>query len=353
MSENQNNNQDNKQTGEVDLIVFFDYIGNLFNKLLQTVKDVLTFILSSIIFVLKSLFINWKLVAGILIVAACLGFALQKYETKEFASSMLIEPKFDSKYQLVGNINYYNALLENNNREILKKIFKINEETLETLHGFKIEKGPETENDRVLEFQRFYKQLDTVSKLKITYDEYLENRSMYSGRVFKISAFASKAGGFKKFEEGLLTSFSNSYTKKIKKRRDTLLSIKISSLKDQIKQLDSLQLVYIDVIKKESESSKISFANGDIPLIAQKQNTREYDILEKELILRNQLRVLEEQRVEEAVFYDVISSFQEVGNQVISWKKRYMIIFPILAFLLLILGFFSELIIKYTLNYEK
>jgi gluconate kinase len=213
--------------------------------------------------------------------------------------------------------------------------------------------GPETENNRILQYQQFYSQLDSVSKVVVDYESFIENRSLYSGKVFEIEAYASKPNVFKKFEKGLLTSFSNSYSEKIKKRRDTLLDIKISSLKQQIIQVDSLQLVYLAVIREESKAPNVRFANGDTPLIQEKQKTKEFEILEKELKLRNDLRVLEEQRIEEAVFYDVISSFNEVGDKVESWKNKYMFIFPIIAFILVVIIFFAKIIVNFTLNYEK
>jgi len=353
MSENSTPNQNNSNTEEVDLIVFFNYIGTLFNKLFILINKLFKGLLTSTIYVLRALFLNWKLIGVIIIVSAGLGYGLQKIQPKVYKSSMLIEPKFDSKYQLVGNVSYYNALLTNDKKEELKKIFKVNDETLKTLNHFEIKLGPETENSRILQYQDFYGQLDSISREVVDYESFIDNRSLFSGKIYEIEAYAHKPNVFKNFENGLLSSFSNSYSEKMKKRRDTLLDIKISNLKEQIAQVDSLQIVYLEVIRKESKQPNIRFAAGDTPLIEEKQETKEFQILEKELKLRNDLRALEEQRVEEAVFYDVISSFNEVGNQVESWKNKYMIIFPVLAFVLIIIVFFAKIVINYTLNYEK
>jgi hypothetical protein len=350
---NENSNQNNPNTEEVDLIVFFNYIGSLFNKFFILLNKLFKGLFSNVIYVLKALFLNWKLVLGVMIISAGIGLALQAIQPKVYMSSMLIEPKFDSKYQLVGNVAYYNALIVNNKKEELKKIFQIDNETLKSLNGFEIMLGPETENSRIIQYQQFYSQLDSISREVVDYDSFIENRSLYSGTIFEISAYASKPNVFSQFEKGLLTSFSNSYSQKMKKRRDTLLDIKISSLKRQIIQVDSLQSVYLGVIREESKAPNVRFANGDTPLIQEKQETKEFEILEKELKLRNELRTLEEQRIEEAVFYDVISSFNEVGDKVESWKNQYMFIFPILAFSLIIIIFFVKIVVDFTLNYEK
>ena len=67
---------------------------------------------------------------------------------------------------------------------------------------------------------------------------------------------------------------------------------------------------------------------------------------------REALKALDEQKVEEDVFFDVISSFQEVGNKDSEWYEMYLIIFPILTFIILCLGYFLKKSVLFVKNYE-
>ena len=136
-------------------------------------------------------------------------------------------------------------------------------------------------------------------------------------------------------------------------KRDSLIVIKRNSILAAIDQIDSLKKVYINVIENESKSRKANYSTGEgFPLMQEKSETKEFQLLDKEIRLRNELAILEEQKLEENVFYDVIASFQVVGNEVKHWHDRYTLIFPILSFLLLSLGYVVKIFIKFINNYE-
>ncbi|MGB6268418.1 MAG: hypothetical protein WBF67_05350 [Olleya sp.] len=338
---------------EVDLIVFFNLIGNAISKVFNFFAGILKTIFSTVIYALKVLFKSWKIVLGIMLLAAILGYALEKVKPTVYSTSMLVEPYFNSKYQLVNNIDYFNALIKNNDTKSLKSIFKVDESVINQIEGFEIQPGPETENDRLLQYEEFISKLDSVRAQEYLFDDFIENRSVYSGRYFLIIAYASKPNVFKSLEEGILTSFVNSYSDKAMKRRDDLIKIQKENLDEQLRQVKELQKIYIDVIEKESDRTQSSFKVGDISISgSDKQNTKEYELLREEQRIRNELKQLEEQKIQEDVIFEVLSSFQEVGNKTSSWKEKYSLVFPLLAFGLLILFFAAKKIINFTLNYE-
>ena len=65
---------------------------------------------------------------------------------------MLVRTYFDSKYQLASNLDYYNALLSDENYASLADIFEISEEELENVKLFELVLGPESENDRIIRY---------------------------------------------------------------------------------------------------------------------------------------------------------------------------------------------------------
>ena len=138
------------------------------------------------------------------------------------------------------------------------------------------------------------------------------------------------------------------------KKRDSVIVIKKQNIMASIRQIDSLKKVYIKVIEKESEvtsSGNVTLGEG-FPLVQEKLETKEFQLLNKEIELRNKLRDLEEEKLKENKFFDVISSFQVVGNEVKEWYNRYTFVFPILGFLLMSFGYTVRRFITYVDNYE-
>ena len=112
-------------------------------------------------------------------------------------------------------------------------------------------------------------------------------------------------------------------------KRDSMISIKKENILRTLVEIDSLKKVYIKVIENESKSAQTSLSLGDFPMKQEKSQTKEYQLLDKEINLRNQLSLLDEQKIEENVFFDVISSFQNVGNEVGYWLQKIYFNFPI------------------------
>lgn len=351
MSQDQNNK--NQNTEEVDLIVFFNYIGDLFNKLIAFVNSIFKVLFSIFIGLFRTFFKSWKIVVSVILLALVLGYVAEKANPKVYSAKMLVEPYFDSKYQLVTNIEYYNALIASNNLTEIKSIFNIDQKTAESVIGFDISPGPETENDRKLQYVEFVKKVDSTSGVTFTYDDFIENRSIFSGRLFDISAYSRQDDIFPKLEGGITSAFTNEFSNNARKRRDTLLLIQKQNLKEQLKQIDSLQAIYIEVLQTESKKTNSKADFGGLSFSKEKQTTKEYDLFLKEQEIRDQLKAIDSQKVQEDEMYDVISSFQQVGNLVHPWSKRYLLIFPVLAFLLLCGFFFAKQFIQFTLNYEK
>jgi len=183
------------------------------------------------------------------------GKILEIRKPAVYSSEMLVRPYFESKYQLITNISYFNALISNQDYSTLKSIFDINDDTVKEIKGFSIEPGPETENDRILQYESFISKIDSIRAQDISFDDYIENRSLYSGNLYLVKAESYKKDIFKSLENGLNSSFSNEYSIKKMKKRDSINTIKKQNILDNLKQVDSLQKIYITVLKDESEKS--------------------------------------------------------------------------------------------------
>lgn len=348
----------NKNTNEeVDLIVFFNLIGNALAKVVSFFTSLIKSIFSVVIHTIKIFINNWKVVLSVIIIASILGYGLEKSKPVLFQSEMLVKPYFESKFQLVNNISYFNALIKNKNHDELNKIFNsdsTNKVDVKNLKHFKIEPGPETENDRVLQYQSFIKELDSIGRLQVDYDKFIENRSIYSGNIFLIIAKSNQKDIFKDLAYGINSAFTNEYSNS-KKVKDTLLfKIQQENIQSSLSEIAKLKDVYIKALQDQASNPGQPVSAGEFMLTKEKDiNTKEYDLLDKELRLKDQLRALDEKRVIEDVFVDVVTSFQPVGHQNRSINDRFSITFPLMAFMLLCLLYVIKRIINYAKNYDE
>ncbi|GAA4233994.1 hypothetical protein GCM10022291_12410 [Postechiella marina] len=342
-----------KQSEEVDLGQLFKLIGNAFDRLFKFIGSIFKSIFSVIIYALKVVINNYKLIIITMVLAGIIGYGLEKVRKPVYTSNMLVKPYFDSKYQLVTNIRYYNALIADKDYKQLENLFKINEADAASLLEFEISPGPETENDRILQYDRFIKAVDSARAQTISYRDFLENRSVYSGSIFEISVQSLKKDIFRSLEEGLNSTFTNTYSVKKMQKRDSLISLDKARIKQSLKQVDSLKRVYIAIMKSESETnnSPVTLKEGGA-MVQERVKTKEFELLAKELDLRNELNRLESQQVEEDVYFDTISSFQDVGSAYSSLFNKYSLIFPIISFLLLMLGYLAFRVIVFVKKYE-
>lgn len=338
---------------EIDLGQLFKLIGKAFDKLFKFIVSIFKAVFSVFVYALKAVVDNFKIIAVSMLVAAIIGLSIEMMKKDVYSSQMLVKPYFDSKYQLVTNINYYNALIGEKDYKQLTEIFDIKEEEAKQIIEFEIHPGPENENDQLIQYDKFLKELDSIRAQQVDFEEFLENRSIYSGDIFEISVKSFKKDIFRSLEKGLNSTFTNTYSIKKMQKRDSLIAIKKQRILASLTQIDSLKKVYIKVLQEESKNNSLSFSSREgMSFIQEKTETKEYELLKEEDRLRQQLSDLEAQKVEEDVFFDTLSSFQDVGAKYTSITERYSLIFPLLVFVLLCIIYLGKKVVKYVKAYE-
>ncbi|WP_299098159.1 hypothetical protein [uncultured Winogradskyella sp.] len=341
------------QSEEVDLGQLFNAIGKLFEKLFAFIGRIFKGIFSAIIYAIKPLVVHFKIVAAALVITAILGYVLQKSGEPIYYSEMIVKPNFDSKYQLATNINYFNELITSKNHTELSQIFEIEQNDASQLVSFELKAGPETQNDLFIEYDEYVMSIDTSLVDELNYKDYLEKRDLMSGRVFTITAKSNKIDVFSLLNEGFKNTFINNYSEHQKKVRDTLAYIERKSLNMQLDRLDSIQKTYLEAIKNDSKNPKFSLEVGSaLPVQEEKTATKEYDLFLKEQEIRRNLNKLNLMVAEENTYYDVLSSFDKIGKKDKSIGQRYVLLFPVLTLVLMLLVFLGLKAFNYIKNYE-
>jgi len=350
MSENLPKNQQNE---EIDLIVLIRLFSRGFARLFNKIEGFLKKIFSGLIYLLKPVVKNIKIIAIILFSSAVLGFITEKYSEPVYTSDMLVRPYFDSKYQLLNNVNYFNALIGSRNLKELSLIFEIDTTTASNLLGFEMAIGPETQNDLLMQYDNYIKSIDSTLASDVSYEEFIENRDILAGNIFSIIAKSSEYDIFPSLERGFVKTFENEYSRKKKRVRDSTILVRKSYYNRQLTRVDSLQRVYLNILQKESDKEQLSIGSNSLfPVTQERTTTREYELFQEELNLRKALRTLDEKLIEESDFYDLLSGFEEVGTVEIDIFKIYSIVFPLVIFTLMILAFVFLRIFYFIINYE-
>ncbi|MDY2586494.1 hypothetical protein [Winogradskyella aquimaris] len=342
------------QNEEVDLGQLFNAIGKLFEKLFSFIGNVLKGIFSAIIFSLKPIVNNFKLVAIILMTSALIGFGVEKLKAPVYVSNMLVRPYYDSKYQLANNVDYFNALIGSENYQELSNIFEIDSSTVaKELVGFEIEIGPETQNDLIKEYDDYIKSLDSTLAVEVTYEDFIENRDILAGSIFSIKAKATDNGVFTSLEQGFIKTFENEYSKKFKAREDSIRKVKKLNYLQELARIEKLQNTYLEIKTNESNKGEFKFGtDGLIPLIQEKTETKEYELFQEELKIRSALRALEEETLETSEYYDILSSFEDVGTIESNIFERFSLVFPAVSLLIMIITYLVVRIFKFIKEYE-
>lgn len=342
------------QNDEVDIIQLFRYIGKSFSKLFGFFGNLFSRLYSVLIYALKPLVVHFKIIAIVVMTAAILGYIVDKYKSPVYTSEMLVKPYYDSKYQLANNVNYFNALISSQNYRELSTIFEIDSTTsAKELLGFSIEIGPETQNDLLKEYDEYIKSLDSTLAFEVTYDDFIENRDILAGNIFSIKAKSTSNNIFPTLEKGFVKTFKNQYSVDLKKRMDSVRNVKKQNYLSQLDRIEKLQETYLEIKKSESDKGEAAIAlSSSIPLMQEKTKTNEFELFKEELDIRKALRLLEEEEITEGVYFDILSGFEVVGTQESNIEDKYLLILPLMAFVIMILGFMMFKLFKYINDYE-
>ncbi|MEA1786455.1 hypothetical protein U1E44_10160 [Arenibacter sp. GZD96] len=326
---------------EVDLGKLFEMIGNGFKKLFRFFGAIITGIFTLLIRFL--LFIQKHMVKILItgVVGVGIGVYLDMIKEPKYLSTMVIEPNFNSVQQLYNNIQFYGELAESQDSLALAEALEISVSEAATIKKFTIESYSD-ENQKVQLFDKFVRSLDSTTKKTIDMQNYLKNFNSLDARFHTISVVASDNSIAKKIQPSIISSISrNDYFNLQKDISDTNIKLQDSLYKKQIREIDSLQLLYKRVMVKEAEKpmqgTSISLGeNGG------KEN-KELALINKMEQLKTGLVELNEERANKSSILNVISAFPRRGVELKGIWNSYKFWVPVglLSVLLLLLGLFS------------
>lgn len=347
------NNLD-KNSEEIDLLQLFGFFESKLKGLFRLVFKGFKSIFDVVIAFLQVLQQHFIKVTVAVIVAFGIGLAYDMNKPKVYASKMIVKPLFESKYQLVTNIKYYDELVKNKEFDKLSSIFNLSKEETESLYGFEIKDGPESEKAKTKLYDEFMKSLDSAAAATVNYDKFVENITIYDASLYEIEVKSSINDVFGKLSKGFKKTFkSNDYSEDNKRKKDTLFKIKKESIEKSLKDIDALKEVYIKELSKDKNQKIEILGSTALKLIDEQQATKEFEMLQLQIAEQKKLTTLQEDAIKENQLFEVVSDFQLIGsvNGTIYSKMKFML--PALVFLLLLIGIFGIKLNKFVANYNK
>ena len=198
------------------------------------------------------------------------------------------------------------------------------------------------------------KALDSTAAATVTYEGFVENINIYDARLFEIEVKSSINNVFGKLSEGFKETFtSDNYSKENKRKKETLFKIKKASIEKSLEDIDSLKNVYITQLSKEKSQKVQLFGNTAIKLSDESEKTKEFEMLKLQIAEQNKLTILEEEAIKENQLFEVVSDFQLIGSVNGGLFGKMKLMFPIAAFILVLLGLFGMKFNKFVANYNK
>jgi hypothetical protein len=75
-------------------------------------------------------------------------------------------------------------------------------------------------------------------------------------------------------------------------------------------------------------------------------------LFRSEVVIRDSIRALDERKIEESVYYDVITDFSDIGLKDHDITGKYTILFPLLALLVMLFVYVLSKVVKFVKVYE-
>jgi hypothetical protein len=340
-----------QQSEEVDLGQLFKLIGKAFDRFFKFIGSIFTGIFVTIMLFL--LFLQKHLIK--LVIVALIGFALGYYLDRtlkpRYVSTMVVEPNFNSVQQLYNNINFYNELARAKDSNGLADVLGISVVEASAIKKFKVESYSD-ENQKVVLFDRFVRNLDTTTQKAIDMKAYLKNFNSFDARFHTVSIIATNNRIAKKIQPVILNSISNNdYFNLQKYVSDVNIKLQDSLYNKQIIEIDSLQKLYKKVMLSEAERP-IQGTSINLGDNGSKDN-KELALVNKIEELKANLVELNQERANKSSIINVISDFPNKGAKQKGILKTYKILVPLCLVAVMLLGYSLLSLNTYLKNYKN
>lgn len=344
MQEDKKDLKTSKET-EIDLGVFFNLIEKIFKRIISLIAAFFVSLFQ--LFLELLLFIKRRLLWLAIGALIGLGFGLQRYFAKgpSYYSDMVVRSNFESAKALYNQIDFFNSLIDQGRYQELVSSLGLKENEARSLISFNL-----SPIDDYMEIARLYKntfldnkrnglhKTDTFWVRTIQFNEFKNRLKPYNYPSQRIRLYSTDPKVYAKVQEGLLRSLNNnSDLQYFQQNLNGIHNEEVHILQRSLNGIDSLRQAYI---KKAGLSSSGSDRTNVI-ISDTGISSPEIELIDKELIIKDELLQTKRRAVEEQNILQVYSGFTPGGIKVTDISRqlylKYALWGLLLAFGLLLL----------------
>ncbi len=337
---------------EIDLGQLFKLIGNAINTFYNLISNSLKAIYHLFILCILFLRVHFFKFCLVAILGMGLGGYIDYNTLRVYKSSMIVQPNFNSVQQLYNNIEFYNQLVKEGESEELGKVLHIPLSAAKSITNIEITALTDRVQ-KIKQFDEFIKDLDSITRKNINYQDYLKNFNEINAEFHKIQIEATAPETAKQCQKVIVTSIKNNeYFKLQKKVNDDNLTVRDTMVSKQLEEIDKLQSLYKEIRVLEAQQTEgttnINLAdNSKIEKIPELELFKEIDKLKEEKT---------EVNIEKANTNNIINTISDFPNRGVlindlRYKKIIQIPTLFMGILLSILAILT--FNKYLANYKK
>lgn len=317
-----------KNTDEVDLSQFFSWVSKGFNRLGNSILYLLA--------TLRNLFFtNRVFFAGVILAGLVLGALYSELLKKKFyQSTMVLSCDYLNLQILTNTIEKLNLLCEENEREGLSEVLRIDINTAKNIQKFEFK--PFVSEDDVVEMEVLRTQLNNVvADKKELVEKVIQKLEIENKNAYQITVQVYNPDIVKPLEKALVNYFNtNPYIKRrIEIKKINLLQRKAKLERDS-KKLDSLKSALYDNYVALSKASR----GSNNVILSDETLTGPLDVFKQDLELNTELLGIERDLYVQPDFelVDGFTTFKEPESAslskvlmisfLLSWLMGYLII---------------------------
>jgi hypothetical protein len=216
-----------------------------------------------------------------------------------------------------------------------------------------------SDNDKLIQFSRYTKKIDTSLVSILDYEDYLKNikEQVYTNQQIIISS-RTNSNFDKVFDAIVLSINSNTYFKREQDKDLRQLQNRELAIKDALIASDSLQKTYKKILENinELDGKQGSQTSITIEGSEDKSKTKEFDLYKSDIELRNELVTIEREKEDKQFIVELLSNTPSKGfidtsieilNKSFSLKIFFACLFSLVMFYILLLLSFIEFLEKY------
>jgi hypothetical protein len=301
---------------EIELGHLFKVIGSGIDKVFRFISK--TAYKVFILFIWLVFFIKKHII--VLSLALITGFSLgiikDKYGSKKYSSSAIINQNYNTGEHLYNAIELYNNLIIRKDSTEIARLFDISIEQANKLESLEIESTLD-ENGKIELFDEFTKGLDSALAVKQKYKEFTKNLKDYSYSTQIITLYSSGKNDFNKIFNQIINKISlNPYFIREQSKDIQTITQREDVINQAIIDADSLKNVYEDVLQKSADNrlnkperggqTSITF-EGD----SDRSKTKEYELLKEGITLKRELVDLDRNKEDLKEIIEIISLPEE------------------------------------------